>query len=63
MKKLNGLLQSIIIALSIYLLYRLFSKEEFVMMDYILMIIDGIAGFIIIIMETNRKKNEQRSAD
>jgi len=63
MKKLNGLLQSIIIALSIYLLYRLFSKEEFVRMDYILMIIDGIAGFIIIIMETNRKKNEQRSAD
>lgn len=63
MKKLNGLLQSIIIALSIYLLYRLFSKEEFVRMDYILMIIDGIAGFIIIIQETNRKKNEQRSSD
>lgn len=63
MKKLNGLLQSIIIALSIYLLYRLFSKEEFVRIDYILMIIDGIAGFIILILETNRKKNEQRSSD
>jgi hypothetical protein len=61
MKKLNGLLQSIIIALSIYLLYRLFSKEDFVRMDYILMIIDCIAGFIILILETNRKKNERRS--
>ncbi len=59
MKKLNGLLKSLIIALSIYLLYRLFARKDFVRMDYILMIINGIVGFIILIQET--KKKERRS--
>ena len=58
MKKLDGLLQSILIVLSIYLLFSLFSKEEFNRSDYIMMIILGLAGFITIIKETYREKKE-----
>ncbi|MEI6050450.1 MAG: hypothetical protein WCS03_16235 [Bacteroidota bacterium] len=63
MKKLDRLLQSILITLSIYLLFRLFSKEEFTGLDYILMVILVSAGFIIIIKEAYRKKKEQKSLD
>jgi uncharacterized membrane protein YcaP (DUF421 family) len=55
-KKLDRLLQSILITSSIYLLFRLFGKEEFTRLDYILMIILGSAGFIIIIKEAYRRK-------
>jgi hypothetical protein len=58
MKKLDRLLQSILIVLSIYLLYSLFSKEEFTRADYIMMIILCLAGFITLIKETYRKKKE-----
>jgi hypothetical protein len=58
MKKLDGLLQSLLLVLSIYLLFRLFSKEEFNRSDYIMMIILGLAGFITIIKETYRRKRE-----
>jgi len=63
MKKLNVLLQSILIALLIYLLYRLLSKEEFIRFGHILMIILGSAGFIIIIKEAYRRMKEQKSSD
>jgi uncharacterized membrane protein YqhA len=58
MKKLNRLLQAIILVLSINLLYRLFSKEEFTRLDYVWMIILALSGFIIIIKEAKRKGNE-----
>jgi hypothetical protein len=58
MKKLDNLLQSLLNVLSIYLLFRLFSKEEFTRSDYIMMIILGLAGFITIIEEAYLKKNE-----
>jgi hypothetical protein len=51
-------LQSLLNVLSIYLLFRLFSKEEFTRSDYIMMIILGLAGFITIIEEAYLKKNE-----
>ena len=57
-KKLDGLLQSLLNVLLIYLLFRLFSKEEFTRSDYIMMIILGLAGFITIIEEAYLKKNE-----
>ena len=62
MKKLNVLLQSILIALLIYLLYRLLGKEEFTRFGHILMIILGSAGFIIIIKEAYRRMKEQKSS-
>ena len=58
MKKLDGLLQSLLLVLSIYLLFNLFSKEEFNRSDYIMMIILGLAGFITIIKEAYRGKKE-----
>jgi len=58
MKKLDGLLQSILIVLSIYLLFSLFSMEEFNRSDYIMIIILGLAGFITIIKEAYLKKKE-----
>jgi hypothetical protein len=58
MKKLDGLLQSLLLVLSIYLLFRLFSKEEFNRPDYIMMIILGLAGFITILKNAYRKKKE-----
>jgi hypothetical protein len=57
-KKLDGLLQSLLNVLSIYLLFRLFSKEEFTRSDYIMMLILGLAGFITIIKEAYLKKKE-----
>jgi hypothetical protein len=57
-KKLDGLLQSLLLVLSIYLLFRLFSMEEFNRSDYIMMIILGLAGFITIIKEAYLKKKE-----
>jgi hypothetical protein len=58
LKKLYRLLQSILLVLSIYLLYSLFSKEEFTRLDYIMMIILCLAGFITLIKEIYRKKKE-----
>ena len=58
MKKQGRSLQAILITLSIYLLFRLFGEEEFTRLDYILMIIIGSAGFILLIKETNQKKKE-----
>jgi len=63
MKKLNILLQSILIVLPIYLLFRLFGKEEFTRLDHILIIILGSAGFIIIIKEAYQRKKEKKSSD
>jgi hypothetical protein len=57
-KKLDGLLQSLLLVLSIYLLYSLYCKEEFARPDYIMMIVLGIAGFITIIKEAYREKKE-----
>jgi len=58
MKKLDNLLQSLLNVLLIYLLFRLFSKEEFTRSDYIMMLILGLAGFITIIKEAYLKKKE-----
>jgi len=58
MKKLDRLLQAILITLSIYLLFRLFSREEFTRLDYIWMIILAIAGFITLKVEAIRKRKE-----
>jgi hypothetical protein len=55
---LDGLLQSLLLVLSIYLLYSLYCKEEFARPDYIMMIVLGIAGFITIIKEAYREKKE-----
>ncbi|MGD0753599.1 MAG: hypothetical protein ABR927_00950 [Bacteroidales bacterium] len=63
MKKLDRLLQSILLALSIYLLFRLFGKEEFNRLDYVLMAILASAGFITIVKESYRKKKDQKSLD
>jgi len=58
MKKLDRLLQAILITLSIYLLFRLFSREEFTRLDYVWMIILAIAGFITLKIEASRKRKE-----
>jgi len=57
MKKLNRLLQAIFIALTIYLLYRLFGKEEHTRLDSILAIISGLAGLTLFIKEALRRKS------
>jgi len=58
MKKFDGLLQSTLILLSNYLLFNLFSKEEFNKPDYIMMIVPGFGGFKTIIIEAYQKKKE-----
>jgi len=60
MKKLNKLLHSIILALSIFLLYRLYSTEEFTRLDYILLAILCFSGLIIVIETRYRKRTEQK---
>jgi uncharacterized membrane protein YqhA len=56
MKRLNRLSQSIVLALSIFLLVRLFSTEEFTKPDYFLMIIDMAAGLFILIESRYRNR-------
>jgi hypothetical protein len=58
MKKLDRLLQTILITLSIFLLYRLFSGEDFRRLDYVWMIILALVGFITILNAANRKRKE-----
>jgi uncharacterized membrane protein YcaP (DUF421 family) len=58
MKKLERLLQTILITLSVYLLFRLFGNEEFNRLDYVWMIILFIAGIITILNPANRKRKE-----
>jgi thiol:disulfide interchange protein len=57
-KKLDRLLQAIILALSIYLLFRFYGDEKFTRLDYVWIVILALAGFITIIKEVKRKRKE-----
>jgi thiol:disulfide interchange protein len=60
MKKLKNFLIATIMALSIWLLYRLFSQEEFTRVDYIFMMLLGFAGILSIALEAYRRKKEHK---
>jgi uncharacterized membrane protein YcaP (DUF421 family) len=58
MKKPDRLLRTLLITLSVYLLFRLFGNEEFNRLDYVLMVILALAGVISFIREGSIRKKE-----
>jgi len=58
MKKPDRLLRTLLITLSVYLLFRLFGNEEFNRLDYILMVILALAGVISFISEDSIRKKD-----
>ncbi len=58
MKKPDRLLRTLLITLSVYLLFRLFGNEEFNRLDYILMVILALAGVISFISEGSIRKKD-----
>lgn len=63
LKKLNNFLNATLLALSIWLLYRFFGREEFTRGDYILMIVFSLAGGISLALEAYRRKKAQEPSD
>jgi hypothetical protein len=61
--KLNKFLQATLITLPIWLLFRLFSQEEFTRVDYILMIVLSFAGILGFATKAFRRNNEQKPSD